>query len=203
MHPGMQKFGFILILISFLPACSLLVGIKDPVPLTDQEIIRHAEQMELPDPLFKLDTAYMDFLKAWYISDTLAIKNHYQPLQVLYFDKAGILQSWHINCLVPGFPELKWNHNGSFDVFPPHTAALPDTLYSLQRVSKLFLPVQSEKTESTPDYTVLVFWNAFMRKQSKILSGTVRTNLQLAPDSLRVNVIYINNDNFFSSWHRN
>jgi hypothetical protein len=196
------KVCLLIFLITIFSACSLLLGIRDPELLSDQEILAEAEIQAITKSVYRLDTAYMDFLKSTYTTDSIAIKNHYQPLQALYFDNTGTLRSWHINCLVPGYPQLNWNHQNAFNSFPPYTTAIPDTLYTFQRVSKLFFPVRSEKTELLPDYTILIFWNKFMRKHSKNLVNTVKSNLALAPDSIKYNVIYINNDSFFECMYR-
>ena len=47
------------------------------------------------------------------------LNNHLQMLQAMYFDRAGRLVSFHLNCYAEGFPNLKWNKYGAFNSFPP------------------------------------------------------------------------------------
>ena len=77
--------------------------------MDEKTIVRYANHYNIPiADGYELDTSYYAFLlshdKARYKEQ---INNHYQPLQALYFDKSGQLQSFQINCYAGGFPNLQ------------------------------------------------------------------------------------------------
>lgn len=128
------------------------------------------------------------------------LNNHLQMLQAMYFDRAGRLVSYHLNCYAEGFPNLKWNKYSAFNSFPPSSAAPPDTLTPLPALLPHIRDAHNNPISATPspqaDYTVVVFWSGFFGRQSKRLIRTVQKNLPLAADSLRVEVLFVNDDWF-------
>ena len=128
------------------------------------------------------------------------LNNHLQMLQAMYFDRAGRLVSYHLNCYAEGFPNLKWNKYGAFNSFPPSSAAPPDTLLPLPALLPHIRDTHDNPISATPspqaDYTVVVFWSGFFGRQSKRLIRTVQRNLPLAADSLRVEALFVNDDWF-------
>ena len=130
-----------------------------------------------------------------------AVNNHLQMLQAMYFDRAGRLVSYHLNCYAEGFPNMNWNMNDAFSTFPPASVAPPDTLVPLPALLPHIRNAQGRPLAFDPDkgsdYTVVVFWPGFCGRQSKRLIRTVRDNLALAPDSLRVEALFVNDDWFY------
>ncbi|NOX85885.1 MAG: hypothetical protein GXO86_07970 [Chlorobi bacterium] len=189
-----------------ISACSPIIksfyGIKKPQPLDDEQISKYAEKLKLPAAdVYRIDTSYLTFILSL---DTAKFKserkNHYQPLQALYFDRSGNPISFHVNCYAGGFPNLKWNRNGNFDTFPPKTQAPLDSILSLERLLDFIRPLTASREFNFAqyDYVVVVFWNRFMKRQSKRLIRTVQENHRL--DTIKsVKVIYINDDNLFAA----
>lgn len=84
-------------------------------------IARYYKKYNIPTAdSYELDRAYFSYLcsldTAKYKSQ---IKNHYQPLQALYYDNLGYLKSFQVNCYASGFPNLKWDRNEIMTTFPP------------------------------------------------------------------------------------
>ncbi len=196
---------FILILALGLTSCSAIIkglyGIKNPKELNDQTIIRYSEKYNIPlTDNYKLDTAYLTFLSSLESKNSKEqIKNHYQPLQVLYYGKTGQLESFQINCYAGGFPNLKWNRDGIMAIFPPRKQAPIDSIIPLDLQLKFIHPLAQTKNISIEryDYIVIVYWNRFMGRQSKRLIHYVRENSKLAKDR-KVKIIYVNTDNIFA-----
>ena len=188
-----------------LSSCSTLssgiYGIKKLKPVDENVILKYSEKYKIPiADSYELDTTYNAFLKTL---DTTRFKeeqkNHYQPLQVLYYDKTGQLQSFQINCYTGGFPNLNWDRNEKLATFPPQQQAPLDSILPLDTLAKYLEPfpqTDSLKTDSY-DYTIIVFWSRFMGRQSKRLIRFVQENAKLGTD-LSAKIIYVNNDNLFA-----
>lgn len=179
---------------------STMYGLKTIRKLESKEIVRCAEKYGIAEEsLFLLDSGYVGYLRS--LDTTLyktQVKNHLQPLQAMYFDAAGSLVSFHINCYAGGFPNLQWNRNEAMNVFPPKPQAPADSILPLELLTKYLNPTSPRHAalSSPNDYTVVVFWNRFMGRQSKRLVRTVQDNLSKASTS-RVRVVYVNNDEMF------
>lgn len=143
---------------------------------------------------YQLDTSYFSFVAGW---DTLfkqERKDHLQPLQALYYNEKGELISFHVNCYAGGFPNLKWNRNGVMESFPPGQQAPLDTLLSLQKQLEFLNPTsRSQKEIKTTDYTVVVYWSAYMGRQSKRLIKQVQKNSNLLKGD-HLQILYVNSD---------
>ena len=148
-----------------------------------------------------MDSSYFSVIQEM---DTTRFKrdqnNLLQPLQVFYFDALGTLISYHVNCSVGGFPNLKWNRFGSFNQFPASKSVELDTMVY---INDHLLHVNPLNNAPFPDlrnyeYTVLVYWSTFMGRQSKRLVRVVKENLRLSKDK-KVMVIYVNSDNFWAN----
>ena len=114
-------------------------------------------------------------------NDTVLLKQHLQPLQASYYNKAGKLISFHINCNAPGFPNLNWNYKKVMEVFPPESNAPVDTLLNLQ-THLMYLKSSSSKqieTEKEVDYFIIVYWANFLKRQSIGLINAVNENIKL------------------------
>jgi hypothetical protein len=184
-----------------LTGCTALYGIKENTRVDEKTIVRYANQYNIPiADGYELDTSYFAFLlshdKTLYREQ---INNHYQPLQALYFDKSGQLQSFQINCYAGGFPNLQWNRNGIMTTFPPGKQAPVDSLTPLDVQLKYLKPL-SQTVKIAPDqydYIVVVYWNRFIGRQSKRLIRFVQKNSKLETRK-KIKIIYVNNDNLFA-----
>jgi hypothetical protein len=127
------------------------------------------------------------------------IKNYLQPLQALYYDKSGQLQSFQINCYAGGYPNLKWDRNEVMTTFPPKEQAPIDSILPLNIQLKYIQQLPDSKDISTEEYDYIVFvhWNRFMGRQSKRLIQAVKANAKLA-ENQKVKIIYVNTDAIFA-----
>ncbi len=177
-----------------------IYGIKKPKRTDDEEIIRCASKFGIPiQDVFVMDTSYVSWLHSFDgEKHHEEIKNHFQPLQELCFDKNGNLVSYQINCYAGGFPNLKWNRNGIMDTFPPKPRAPVDTLLSLNRQLSFITPLQPHKKveNDSAEYYVFIYWNRFMGRQSKRFVRITTGNLKLAKKK-RIKVYYVNTDNLY------
>jgi hypothetical protein len=188
-----------------LSSCTgLLFGISSPQPASEEEIKQWAFRYDIPDADLYCSKAaklyYGSLLQTRPEMHHLA-KNHLQPLQALYFDKNGNMISWHINCLAGGpMGAIRWNKNRLMNVFPPLTAALPDTNIKFSSFYEMLRPISSYSSFDfyEYDYFVVVYWNDFMKRGSRKLIRTIRRNLSLA-EGKRVKVFWVNNDNDFAN----
>ncbi len=192
---------FILSLGACSPIFNALYGIKNIKPMSDAKIITQAKEYKIPlEKVYQLDTSYTHYLKSFdSTAHAQTVKNHYQPLQIIYFDATNQMVSYYANCYAGGFPNLNWNRFDGFSSFPPKTLAPLDTLFSVNKLLSYQLKVgstQDSTQQSNYDYLVLVYWNRFLGRQSKRMIKLVQDNLKLS-QSNKIKVVYINNDNFF------
>lgn len=205
----MQKITFTLkILFLFfilgLISCSTIVegmyGMKKTKPIDEKSITDYSKKYNIPSAdSYEIDTSYLTFL---YSLDTALYEkqthNHYQPLQALYYDKTGNLQSFQINCNAGGFPNLKWDRNEIMTTFPPKQQTLLDSILPFKIQLKYLRPLSQTQSflAGSYDYIVVVYWSKFMGRQSKRLIHFVQENCKLATDK-NVKIIYANSDNIF------
>ncbi|NOX45557.1 MAG: hypothetical protein GXO89_01090 [Chlorobi bacterium] len=210
-HPILLKgtyvpLFFLIIAVTFgSTSCSSIVqgiyGVKNPKELDDRTIIRYSEKYNIPiQDNYKLDTSYLGYLASF---DTAIfkeqLKNHFQPLQALYYDKTGQLESFQINCYTGGFPNLKWDRDSILTVFPPLGQAPVDNIVPLgvQLEYLLAFPHTNSFLVENFDYVVVVYWNRYMGRQSRRLIDFVQKNQKLSGDK-KVKVIYVNTDGVFA-----
>lgn len=193
----------LLSLISCSPVIMKTYGMKNIKSIPNQKIVEFSEKYNIPlADSYKLDTSYISFISAF---DTLKykeqIKNHLQPLQALYYDKSGQLQSFQINCYTGGFPNLNWDRNEIMTTFPPQEQAPVDSILPLDLHLKYIQQLPESKVISTDgyDYIVIVQWSRFMGRQSKRLIEAVQENAKLA-ENQKVKIIYVNTDEVFASY---
>lgn len=212
---------FCISIASIISSCSPILGIygiHPPRKLSEKKICKSAKRLSIPQTeLFQIDTNYFSFLSSF---DTIQIdslssfeliqqkknikaqiKNHIQPLQALYFNKAGELVSFQINCYAGGFPNLKWDRNEIFKSFPPKLQAPLDSLVTPTSLSSLLIPLsKTSKLNSNDtelviyDYVVYVFWSKFMGRQNKHFIRFIQENHRLYAKS-NVKFLYVNMDN--------
>jgi hypothetical protein len=194
-----------LIFTLFLTSCTSsllkLYGMKDMKAVDEKMILQLSQEYNIPlEDSYELDTAYSTFLllrdKVLYKQQ---IKNHYQPLQALYFDKKGQLISFQINCNAGGSPNLAWDRDSILTTFPPKQQTAIDSILSLEKELKFLHPLTktSKFNAADYDYVVVIYWNRFMDRQSKRFIKFMQDNSQLAKDK-KVKIVYANNDNIFA-----
>ena len=178
-----------------------LYGMKKTKTVDEKTITRYSQKYNIPTAdSYELDTAYFSYL---FSLDTVKyksqIKNHYQPLQALYYDNLGYLKSFQVNCYAGGFPNLKWDRNEIMTSFPPRQQAPIDSIVSLETQMKYIKPLSqtSKLSVDNYDYIVIVYWNRFMGRQSKRLIHFVQENSKLEKE-IKVKIIYANTDNIFA-----
>jgi hypothetical protein len=178
-----------------------LYGIKKTKIVNEKTVVRYAKKFNIPfADNYELDTAYFSYLLS--IDTTkykTQIKNHYQPLQTLYYDKSGQLNSFQINCYATGFPNLKWNRNEIMTTFPPKQQAPIDSIVTLETQLNYLkpLPQTTKLSNDHYDYIVIVYWNRFMGRQSKRFIRFIQNNSNLAIGK-NIKIIYANTDNIFA-----
>lgn len=177
-------------------------GAKQPKGINNTTIAKYSYKYDIPlADSYVLDSNYLDFLFSHDTSVYKAqIKNHYQPLQALYYNKNKQLESFHINCYTGGFPNFDWNRDSTLNVFPPKQQAPLDSLVSFNNQLKYLtkLPDSKKITNEEFDYYVIVYWNRFMGRQSKRLIHFIQENCKLANDK-KVKIIYANTDNLYAT----
>ena len=179
---------------------------KDIKEVDEKTIMESAKEYNIPlEDNFELDTAYYSFLHSF---DTSLfkeqVKNHYQPLQALYFDKSKQLISFQINCYAGGAPNLTWDRDSILSIFPPRQQASLDNLLTLDTQMKYLKPLSKTAalTIDNYDYLVIIYWNRFMDRQSRRLINFIQQNSKLSTNA-KVKIIYANNDNLFALASKN
>jgi hypothetical protein len=174
---------------------------KDMKAVSEQDIQLLSQEFGIPlEDSYELDTAYATFLlshdKVLYKEQ---IKNHYQPLQALYFDKVGQLKSFQVNCNAGGSPNLAWDRDSILTTFPPKQQTTLDNLLTLQTQLKFLRPLKqtSKFNVGDYDYVVVIYWNRFMDRQSKRFIKFMQDNSELSK-STNIKILYANNDNIFA-----
>ena len=124
------------------------------------------------------------------------VQNHYQPLQALYFNNKGILESFQINCYAGGFPNLNWDRDSILTTFPPKLQAPLDTILSESLLLSFLkpMPKSAELKLGDYDYVVYVFYSKFMGRQNKRFINYIQENNKLSNEK-KIRVVYINMDN--------
>jgi hypothetical protein len=178
-----------------------MYGMRNPEAVDEKMILEAGKEYGVPpQDSYALDTAYMRYLRSFdNVRYKEEIKNHYQPLQALYFNKAGQLISFHVNCYAGGSPNLAWDRDSILNQFPPKQQTPPDSLLPLATQLKFLQALSSTAAFNSADYDyiVVIYWNRFMYRQSQRLIALMQANAQLAKDK-KVKIIYANNDNIFA-----
>lgn len=194
-------FTFVLGLTSCSGIFTGIYGMHNIEAVDENTIARYANKYNVPlADNYELDTAYFSYLFSLDTSKyNSQIKNHYQPLQALYYDNSGHLKSFQVNCYTGGFPNLKWDRNEIMSTFPPKEQAPIDSIVSLETQMKYLKRLSQTEQHffESYDYVVIVYWNRFMGRQSKRLIRYVQDNVKLET-ARKVKVIYVNTDNIFA-----
>lgn len=175
-------------------------GMRRPDEVDFPQVREYAQDYGVgvaPGKSFVLDISYFEFLKRQPLRMQDVAKNHAQPLQLLYYNRAGQLVSYYVNRYAGGFPNLDWNHDRQLEVFPPVSQAPPDSMLSFAELAPFLRTVDGSRVQamqSFADYTVVVFWSHRMGRQSRRLLAAAQQNLQLAPATQKAYILYVNND---------
>lgn len=181
-----------------------IYGMNEPEMQSDENILQAAKKYNIEkDVLYKIDSTYFNYVMENYEDPSKGcLSNLLQPLQALYFDSDKKLISHIINCRFQGYPNLKWNRNGTFDTFVPSLDSTmqcegldyDDLLTYAKNISdtKNINDLQLEKS----DYYVVVIWNIWMGRQAKNFIKQIKENALLSEDS-KISIIYLNSDNVY------
>ncbi|MCC3156521.1 hypothetical protein LJ737_04685 [Hymenobacter sp. 15J16-1T3B] len=184
-----------------------LMGMHSTPPHSPARVAADAARYRVPAAqVAVLDASYLRFVRrqAREASRYDAAKNHGQLLQLLYFDAAGRLVSFHINCYAPPkLPSLNlnWNPDGLLNTFPPASQVAPDQLLSFAQLLTFLRTPEGQPLAAEPlavapgGYRVVVFWSHTMGRQTRVLLRAVAQNLQRVPPGQPApQVLYVNND---------
>lgn len=126
-----------------------------------------------------------------------------QPLSAMYFDNRGYLKSILINCYAtPKGRNLSWNDSNRLCQFPPKSHTHKYNKLKFDLIAGSIIPITGSVFESNEfDYTVVINWGFFMNRQAKIFLKGIKENISVGyRESIKIQVILINNDNFFNKY---
>lgn len=193
-------FCVLLLLSSCTPLVLRTMGMKKPHHPTEEEFYHFGQKWNMSIYFQQtLLLSYIDEIEKLSNVHPKLAKDLLQPIQAMYFDASGKLISYHINCYAGGYPNLNWNRDGKFEVFPAKTQASCDSLVSLTWLLPFLKPVEYPCVKiKNLDYTVVVFWSRWTGRQSRHLVELVQKNLKLASKDTRIQIMYVNTDEVFT-----
>lgn len=209
----MKRYLLLLFVLCTLSSCTKVLlgwfGVKNPKPLTGQQIERYAAKYGADTKrLYQFDTAFAHVWKDTLIAgepDEKKMKDRHkmvsQPLQYWLFDAEGRHLNYTANCY------FKMNANGlnirkGFDAFPPVTEGPVDSAITGNLFFPYLNPVGVTATLTTyADYTCIVIWGRFMGRNSRRLIKAANKSLQHKGQN-KVNVYYVNNDVMFANMEK-
>ncbi|MGJ8661123.1 MAG: hypothetical protein ACSHXL_03730 [Bacteroidota bacterium] len=189
-----------------LSSCSKIIfgiyGMHKLKPLNEQTIVSYSEKYDIPSgDNYELDTSYFNYLFSLDSTKySWQIKNHYQPLQALYYDTTGHLVSYQLNCYAGGFPNLNWDKHVETITFPPNQQAPLDSILPIEKQITFLsaFPQTNNIVIDGYDYiVVVVYWSRYMGRQSKRLIHYVQERSKIATEK-KVKILYVNTDNVFA-----
>lgn len=179
--------------LSFLFSCSAIIGLKSPKVVNSSNIKTFEQAYDISES-YVAEHAYLKSIS--FIKDSALKQRHAQPLQALYYNSKGENVVTIVNCNVPGGLNLNWNFNNILSVFPPNYPDYKDSIHLPQLLSACSIDPKKINFQDY-DYTVLLFWNQYMGRQTKHFLKEFRENLSKT-GTQKVLTLYINNDNFFA-----
>jgi len=189
----------LLLLLLLAASCNKILGgiygvrdVKDINTVQIQEI-RKADALMSRYPGYYVDSSYVRSIYKTFKGDSITIKNLFQPMQAMYFNEAGQLVSYHINCNAGGFPNLKWNRNHAFDHFYPLTQTPCNSKLSPDFIYQNLKALQAEQTPQGKP-VIIVFWSYQVYKQSKRLMRLVKQNNDQYAADKSIRLIFVNTD---------
>lgn len=196
----------LLLLCILLSSCSFvmekMMGVRSARPLTEKEHQRFLKKLGAASDLtYSADSSYLFALKKLYPDSAQhrQMKNHYQPIQVLYFGHSSLPSFSMINCYAGGFPKLNWNEGGRFDTFPPLIGSPVDTIFTLETLLKNIKPYNGTKVLKSGQeepYTAVFYWCRWNFRESKRLHRLVKENLNKS--HLPWRILYVNTDQYIA-----
>lgn len=197
----MHRLSTIVIVVLFISCNKMMTkkyGINYNNPKSISSLIAKVEKdtnFTIRKSLYVNATFTNEILKLYHLNTS---KTYYlrQPLQVMYFQNDSMI-AYFVNCNAGGFPLLKWNRDDNFSTFPPKTQTNPSTIIKKKFILNLLNPIsnneitQNDKTE----YTIVVFWNYLLEKQSRHLIKIVQNNAI----NQNCSIILVNNDLVFNN----
>ena len=177
----------------FLFSCSAIIGLKSPKVVYSSNIKSIENEYGVTDS-YVAEHAYLKNIS--FIKDSALKQRHAQPLQALYYNAKGENIVAIVNCIVPGGLNLNWNFNNILSSFPPNYPDYKDSIHLSQILSACSIDPKKINFQDY-DYTVLLFWNQYMGRQTKHFLKDFRENLSKT-GTQKVLTLYINNDNFFA-----
>ncbi|MDI1234596.1 MAG: hypothetical protein PSX81_09965 [bacterium] len=178
------------------------MGIKNPRHRSDKEIelFRKENIFYQGIQLHQLNNYYAYFDSLTQKSPQIVAQDSFkvlmQPLEAMYFDTLGILESILVNCYaVPDKFDLNWNTKNRLDFFPPTTHVTFFRHINIYEILKLTNAGSDVLKLDNGKRKVVIFWNIFLNKQTKIYLKAIQDNLAKAKGEIQV--FFINNDNSF------
>ncbi|MEG4904752.1 hypothetical protein, partial [Microcoleus sp. F10-A1] len=188
-----------------LSSCSFVFnqsyGLKEIKQVDEKTIYSFANKYGVPlTDCYQLDSTYNMLLDSLHAKGlTESMNNHLQPLQALYYDTSGHLQSFQVNCYAGGYPNLRWTRKNIMTTFPPKKQAPIDSILPLNRHLRFLTPLSKTiGSNQSYGYTVIVYWSRAMGRQSKRFVKTIQRNLLLTDKKIKA--IYVNVDNFLATY---
>jgi hypothetical protein len=173
---GIIVFGSGALLLSVLcSSCQSIMlgvmGMKQPKPLEDAEVIRLAERWHLDSGgVFVMDTAFVYRLRNDTNGNDRLSKAMIQPAQVRVYDENDTLIAIMANCHVGGFPNVKWERSTWHTAFPPPTGATIDSAVVFTSDAHYFRPLGTSALVRNAGRPAVVFvWTRFMGRQTRRL----------------------------------
>lgn len=182
-----------LLCLPFIFGCSAIIGLKAPKAVNNANFKPIEQVYEVRDS-YVAEHTYLKNIS--FIKDSALKQRHAQPLQALYYNNKGENIVAIVNCNVPGGLNLNWNFNHILSTFPPIYPDYKDLIHLPQILSACSIDPKKINFQDY-DYTVLLFWNQYMGRQTKHFLKAFRENLTKTRTQ-KVLTVYINNDNFFA-----
>lgn len=175
--------------------------------LTKSELETISSEYDLPtSKTFILNTKYIDYILSMNkIHTAEQLRNHYQPLQAVYYNKQGQLVSFHTNCYAGAYGNdsipLNWNHHKIFEKFPPKTSTPIDSILPLSKHLQYIQTFDRKPIDTAGfaefDYTIIVHWvKNWKAEEVKSLIKFVTGNSKLAGNK-KINLLFVNNDDYW------
>lgn len=200
------SFLLLLLIVFTFSSCTRVLmntmGVEEIKQVDTNKINAFYEKNNLQTfPHLLVDTTYYDNIRAFAGSDSLLLKNLYQPLRVYYFDKEKLV-SLHLNCNaadstkmnIGSVSKLNWNAYGRFEVFPP-ISSMELTSFDLN-ISALEQQLNNPFRNPNKRYTIVVVWTNLLPKQSRLLIQQVQENMSRFPSDAQL--ILVNSDALYA-----
>lgn len=198
-----SRLAYLLAALLLLNSCAAIYGIKEARELTETDLQQAEREFGIEvgsSYTLKVDD-YLADIKRLYATDSLLVKNYYQPLQLRVYNPDGYLEGLMVNCFAPGgLTKLKWNARGDMDTFPPKNTKLPQGEH-LSQLTPFLIDRQTKDDSSKWDqqgYTLVIFWADMLNKQSRLFNKQINKMLQ-THGITNYHKVYVNTDGIVSN----